>query len=107
MPYGAGHGTDISYVFNTLNARWGNPETTPADENLAEIMNTYWANFAKTGDPNGEGLPEWPAYTPETNRILDIQPDGIPAGKIDPRKARLDLIEKAVNIRKELQTRGI
>jgi para-nitrobenzyl esterase len=107
MPYGSGHGTDISYVFNTLDARWGNPETTSADENLAQIMNTYWVNFAKTGNPNGEGLPEWPAYTPENNRILDIQPDGIPTGKIDPRKTRLDLIEKAVHIRKKLQTRGI
>ena len=107
MPYGAGHGTDISYVFNTLDARWGNPETTSADENLAQIMNTYWVNFAKTGNPNGEGLPEWPAYTPENNRILDIQPDGIPTGKIDPRKTRLDLIEKAVHIRNKLQTRGI
>lgn len=107
MPYGAGHGTDISYVFNTLDARWGNPETTSADENLAQIMNTYWVNFAKTGNPNGEGLPDWPAYTPENNRILDIQPDGIPTGKIDPRKTRLDLIEKAVHIRKKLQTRGI
>lgn len=107
MPYGAGHGTDISYVFNTLDTRWGNPETTLADENLAETMNTYWVNFAKTGNPNGEGLPEWPAYTPESNRVLDIQPDGIPTGKIDPRKTRLDLIERAVNRRKELQTRGI
>lgn len=107
MPYGASHGTDISYVFNTLNARWGTPETTSADENLAEIMNTYWVNFARTGNPNGEGLPEWPAYTPESNQILEIQPNGVPVGKPDPRKIRLDLIERAVNRRKELQTRGI
>ncbi|WP_437397623.1 carboxylesterase/lipase family protein [Flagellimonas lutimaris] len=107
MPYGAGHGTDISYVFNTLDARWGNPEKTAEDEKLAETMNTYWANFAKTGNPNGEGLPQWPGYTPESNMILDIQSNGVPVGKIDPRKARLDLIEKAVKIREKLQSRGI
>lgn len=107
MPYGAGHGTDIFYVFNTLGARWGNPEITPADKKLAEIMNTYWTNFAKTGNPNGEGLPQWPAYTPKNNQILEIQPNGVPLGKPDPRKKRLDLIDKSFKIRGKLQNRGI
>ena len=107
MPYGAGHGTDISYVFNTLNARWGNPETTPTDEKIAAIMNTYWANFAKTGNPNGDGLPEWPTYTTKNSQILEIQSDGKVVGKSDPRLIRLDLIEKAVKIRTNLQNQGI
>lgn len=107
MPYGAGHGTDISYVFNTLEARWGNPEITPADKKLANIMNTYWANFAKTGNPNGEGLPLWSAYSSENNQILEIQSDGVPIGKLDPRKKRLDLIEKSVKNRGKLQNKGI
>lgn len=107
MPYGAGHGSDISYVFDTLNERWGNPEITPADKKLAQVMNTYWTNFAKTGNPNGTGLPQWPAYTPENNQTLEIQPNGVPIGKLDPRKRRLDFIEKSIKIREKLQDKGI
>jgi para-nitrobenzyl esterase len=105
--YGAGHGSDISYVFNNLNARRGASEPTPEDQKLAQIMNSYWANFSKTGDPNGEGLPQWPLYNMEKEEILDIQSDGNPVGKHDPRKARLDVVEKAFKKRDQIQSRGI
>ena len=70
-------------------------------------MNAYWANFAKSGNPNGDGLPVWPQYNSENNQILEIQPDGEIIGKSDPRQVRLDLIEKALKIRTKLQNRGI
>ena len=107
MKYGAGHGSEVGYVFNNLDARWGNPETTPEDKKVAEIMNGYWVNFAKTGDPNGNGLPKWPVYNPKDGQILDIQLDGNAVGKPDPRQARLDVIEKAFKLRNQLQSRGI
>ena len=107
MKYGAGHGSEVGYVFNNLDARWGNPETTPEDKKVAELMNGYWVNFAKTGNPNGEGLPNWPVYTKNEGEILDIQLDGEAVGKSDPRKARLDVIEKGVKLRNELQSRSI
>jgi para-nitrobenzyl esterase len=50
--YGAGHGSDVGYVFNNLRNRDGSP-VDPEAKKLAKIMNSYWANFAKTGDPTG------------------------------------------------------
>ncbi len=110
MQYGPGHGTDVSFVFNNLGiGGFGPPPPppTPEDQEVARIMNSYWANFAKTGDPNGKELPLWPDYKPKTNEILDIQADGKPVGKPDPRKARMDVIEKAFkSSRVEIQSRG-
>lgn len=106
--YGAGHGSEVSFVFNTLNARWGAAaEPTPEEKELARIMNTYWTNFAKTGNPNGSGLPVWPVYNTQKEEILDIGLEGKPVSKPDPRKARLNVIEKAFKQRDRLQSRGI
>jgi para-nitrobenzyl esterase len=107
-PYGAGHGSEVSFVFNTLNARWGQPaEATPNEKELARIMNSYWVNFAKTGNPNGEGLPNWPLYNNQNQNMLDVETDGKIISKPDPRKARFDVIEKAVKNRGRIQSRGI
>jgi para-nitrobenzyl esterase len=104
--FGAGHGSDVAYVFNTLNERRGAAEATTEEKELAKMMNAYWTNFAKTGNPNGEGLPVWPLYNTQKEEILDIELDGNPVGKSDPRKPRLDVIEKAFQFRDRVQSRG-
>jgi para-nitrobenzyl esterase len=59
--YGSPHGQEVAYVFNHLDA--SNPQTTKTDLSISEAMATYWTNFAKYGNPNGNGVPEWPAIS--------------------------------------------
>ncbi len=62
-PNGAYHSAEIEYVFGALDSNktraW-----RPVDHALSQQMQRYWINFAKTGDPNGPGLPQWPVYKP-------------------------------------------
>lgn len=61
------HADEIEYVFGTLDTRPG-PVWRPEDRRLSEQMMDYWTNFAKTGDPNGPGLPVWPRF--DKDRVI-------------------------------------
>jgi len=55
---GVAHATEIPYVFGTFKKTDG----TQKDVKLSQEIITYWTNFAKTGNPNGQKLPHWPSY---------------------------------------------
>jgi para-nitrobenzyl esterase len=79
-------------VFATVKAKY-EAATTPEDVAAGDAMNAYWVAFAKTGDPNGDGRPRWPAYTAETDAIMDFTVAGPKPGP-DPRRERLDLVDR-------------
>jgi len=91
---GALHATEIPYVFNTVQARYADA-LTANDQAMSEQMQKYWVNFAKTGEPNGAGLPQWARYDAQSDRIMTFSADGAAhsASVADPWRARLDLIE--------------
>jgi para-nitrobenzyl esterase len=65
--WGASHFAELWYVFDHLDQSPWN--WTAADRKLAEEMSRYWVNFARSGDPNGPGLPPWPAFTNAESKV--------------------------------------
>jgi para-nitrobenzyl esterase len=63
------HGAEIPYVFDSHDA-WFSSDRT--ETSLTSVMLTYWSNFARTGDPNGPGLPRWPSYSLQTNQVMSL-----------------------------------
>jgi para-nitrobenzyl esterase len=91
---GAPHATEIPYVMDTVKAKYGD-QLSETDAKIADQTNSYWANFAKTGNPNGSGLPNWPQYDPAKDELMNFTPDGVPVGMQDPWKARMEVAAAA------------
>ena len=84
---GAFHGSEIAYVFDNLNP--ANPAWTEDDRRIADMMSSYWTNFAKTGNPNGQGLPAWPAFDGKTDRLMELGDHFQPIPLTDAAKTRI------------------
>ncbi len=78
------HSDDIEYVFGTLDTRPG-AEWRPEDRTLSEQMMTYWTNFAKTGDPNGPGVPLWPKLGIDNIILHFDNPITVAPSSVEPR----------------------
>jgi para-nitrobenzyl esterase len=94
---GARHAGEIQYVFGTLASV---PDVTweLSDKSLSDAMTSYWANFAKKGDPNGEGLPLWPKYDPKAPRVLHF--DETIKDAPDTTRARYEALDAFVSSRR-------
>lgn len=67
---GGFHGAEIAYVLHNL--RYADWPWTDVDRKVANVASGYWVNFAKSGDPNGPGLPHWPAFDPNNGQLMII-----------------------------------
>ena len=101
-PLPATHASEVPYVFNNLGKLPLFPDRSIAelaaasapDRKVADQMSSYWVNFARSGDPNGSGLPKWAPHEPgkiQDAAILDANPS---SEKL-PDPARLALLDKA------------
>jgi para-nitrobenzyl esterase len=88
---GVYHFAEIYYVFNNLNVMKDWPWSA-ADRTLADAMSSYWTNFAKTGDPNGSGLPRWGAYKPGGNGQVMNLGENIEM-QTEPHRARYEFFD--------------
>ena len=87
--FGAYHSAEVNYVFHNLEP--SNRIWQAVDRKLADMMSSYWVNFAATGDPNGKGLPKWPAYEQRTDLLMEFG-DEVTMRPV-PHKAQLDFFE--------------
>ncbi len=89
---GAFHSLEIPYVFGTFKARTFNWLPFDAtDYKLANTIQAYWTNFAKTGDPNGQGLPTWIAWNTKQEPYLSFSQtgDAVPQHDFSPNYCHL------------------
>jgi para-nitrobenzyl esterase len=68
--FGAFHTSEVPYVFQTLDTL--DRPWEPVDTTVSNTVSTYWTNFARKGDPNGPGLPTWPAYSAASHKTMQL-----------------------------------
>ena len=87
--FGLAHGGELPYVFNV-------PRATPFDEEgkaVAVAANKYWAQFAKTGDPDSAGGAQWPKFDAADEFVMEFPGSGVPLVAKHFHKDRLDWVE--------------
>lgn len=89
---GAAHSAEIEYAMGNLDSNkvyaW-----TPDDYQISKVMQEYFANFIKTGNPNGKGLPDWPTFAAGHRMIIDVNTRAEP----DRVRARYQFLDRVYN----------
>jgi para-nitrobenzyl esterase len=96
-PHGSSHAAEIGFVFRTLGGPGQGPSgitgpVSPEQRATSDMMSSYWVNFAKTGDPNGAGLPAWPAFTVQSQQVMHL--DAHPAAGPVPNLREITALDK-------------
>jgi len=103
---GAVHGLEVAFIFGHVAehpefqrpAEAATKPPTAADLAFGDTLRAYWLNFAKTGNPNGPDLPEWPRYEPDTDLVLVVDEQMTPTAGLY--KESLDFLEERALIRR-------
>jgi para-nitrobenzyl esterase len=108
-PNGAWHTDEIEYVFRNLGARGfrnsgepGRPAPRPEDTAISELVSNYWVNFARSGDPNGPGLPIWPKFTEQNQQVMFLDP--APSARPVPNLPQLEALDAYYTARRALSS---
>lgn len=94
---GAQHAAEIPFFFQTIDKKYD--ALTEQDKKASSLPFSYVVNFAKTGNPNGDGLANWQAFDAEQGNIMDFTMQAEAVHGVDPWKARMDLVEKATELK--------
>jgi para-nitrobenzyl esterase len=87
----APHASEIEFVFRVLSSK--NLPWRQEDWDVSELMSSYWTNFAKTGDPNGPGLPRWPAYNRQDGyQVMHLKAN--PVAAPDQHRGRYEFLDQ-------------
>jgi para-nitrobenzyl esterase len=96
----AKHAAEIGYVFRRPpRASIFRRSIKPEDQKLSDLMSSYWLNFAKTGDPNGPGLPEWQPFSAANQQVMYL--DASPRMQPVPKLERLEALDAYFAWRRE------
>jgi para-nitrobenzyl esterase len=90
--FGAMHAVDIEYAFQTLDSK--KAEWQPEDRETSRVMAAFFANFVKTGNPNGTGLPDWPEFG-KTRQVMYL--DGASKAAPEQQRARYEFLDTVVS----------
>ncbi|MGP0074652.1 MAG: carboxylesterase/lipase family protein [Bryobacteraceae bacterium] len=96
--WGAAHAGEIAYVFGNFTA--GMPASA-SDSKVSDEISSYWVNFAKAGDPNGSGLPQWPAFTNTSAQVMNL--DDPPKAIDVPNLQKLEVLDGYFAWRREAE----
>ncbi len=93
-----GHSSELPYVFGNLYGKGDQAgDFQPADHRLSETIQTYWTNFARTGNPNGPGVPRWPGYNDTSRKYLRFTSAAETLAGENERGAITDLFRELLN----------
>jgi para-nitrobenzyl esterase len=101
---GSFHSLELPYVFGTFRQpAWSWLPFEPLDFALGESIQSYWTNFAKTGNPNGPTLPNWPSFDATNQTAMEFTHQGISNARVHSRPAFCDLEVSALKGRLKQQ----